>query len=150
MGPHFAMQPPESSAAANSITLCEDLCYLFLQSFIHIKMINSDEDCYYCLRTSFKTMAFFALQPPASASVAAAANSITLCEDLGRLFLLDMILGNADRLPCADLGWRGNPGNILLGAQGKIVCVCARACWCSLQCVLMICLGSFSNPGKTL
>lgn len=31
-------------------------------------------------------------------------------EDLGRLFTLDMLLGNPDRLPCAELGWRGNPG----------------------------------------
>lgn len=31
-------------------------------------------------------------------------------EDLGRLFTLDMLLGNADRLPCRELGWRGNPG----------------------------------------
>ena len=31
-------------------------------------------------------------------------------EDLGRLFTLDMLLGNADRLHCDELGWRGNPG----------------------------------------
>lgn len=31
-------------------------------------------------------------------------------EDLGRLFTLDMLLGNADRLHCRELGWRGNPG----------------------------------------
>ena len=30
-----------------------------------------------------------------------------------RLFLLDMLLGNPDRLPCEALGWRGNPHNIL-------------------------------------
>lgn len=35
-----------------------------------------------------------------------------------RLFLLDMLLGNADRLPCAALGWRGNPHNILFCTAG--------------------------------
>eukprot|EP00955_Chlamydomonas_euryale_P000566 6313-Chlamydomonas_euryale.AAC.1 len=29
-----------------------------------------------------------------------------------------MVLGNADRLPCIDLGWRGNPNNIMHGAAG--------------------------------
>jgi hypothetical protein len=31
-------------------------------------------------------------------------------EDLGRLLTLDMLLGNADRLHCDELSWRGNPG----------------------------------------
>ena len=35
---------------------------------------------------------------------------VATAEDLGRLFTLDMLLGNADRLPCSELGWRGNPG----------------------------------------
>ena len=35
-----------------------------------------------------------------------------------RLFLLDMLLGNPDRLPCEALGWRGNPHNILFAAAG--------------------------------
>ncbi|GAX74335.1 hypothetical protein CEUSTIGMA_g1784.t1 [Chlamydomonas eustigma] len=43
----------------------------------------------------------------------------SMFEDLGRLFLLDMVLGNADRLPCIDLGWRGNPSNIMHGARGS-------------------------------
>ena len=30
-----------------------------------------------------------------------------------RLFTLDMLLGNADRLACESLGWRGNSGNLL-------------------------------------
>jgi hypothetical protein len=41
-----------------------------------------------------------------------------LLEDVGCLFLLDMLLGNADRMPCADLGWRGNANNLLYGAPG--------------------------------
>eukprot|EP00879_Flechtneria_rotunda_P030333 GHRR01032956.1.p1 GENE.GHRR01032956.1~~GHRR01032956.1.p1 ORF type:complete len:525 (+),score=237.23 GHRR01032956.1:2495-4069(+) len=41
-----------------------------------------------------------------------------LLEDVGRLFLLDMLLGNADRMPCPELGWRGNASNLLYGAQG--------------------------------
>jgi len=41
-----------------------------------------------------------------------------LLEDVGRLFLLDMLRGNADRMPCADLGWRGNANNLLYGAAG--------------------------------
>jgi atypical dual specificity phosphatase len=35
-----------------------------------------------------------------------------------RLFLLDMLLGNPDRLPCEALGWRGNPHNILFAVAG--------------------------------
>jgi hypothetical protein len=34
------------------------------------------------------------------------------------MLLLDMLLGNADRLPCRELGWRGNAGNVLYGAPG--------------------------------
>lgn len=43
---------------------------------------------------------------------------------LGRLFLLDLILGNADRLPMKSLGWRGNPANLLWrsGTIGKQSC----------------------------
>ncbi|PSC74445.1 MAP kinase phosphatase with leucine-rich repeats 3 [Micractinium conductrix] len=40
-------------------------------------------------------------------------------EDLGRLFTLDMLLGNADRLHCTELGWRGNPENILYATSGR-------------------------------
>merc|ERR1719440_2056920 len=32
---------------------------------------------------------------------------------LGRLFVLDVLLGNADRLPIKSLMWRGNPSNVL-------------------------------------
>lgn len=35
---------------------------------------------------------------------------------LGRLFVLDLLLGNADRLPVKSLNWRGNPSNILWSA----------------------------------
>lgn len=37
-----------------------------------------------------------------------------------RLFLLDMLLGNADRFPCEALGWRGNPHNILYSDRGPL------------------------------
>ncbi|KAL4436854.1 hypothetical protein ABPG75_003993 [Micractinium tetrahymenae] len=40
-------------------------------------------------------------------------------EDLGRLFTLDMLLGNADRLHCRELGWRGNPENIIYATAGR-------------------------------
>lgn len=43
-----------------------------------------------------------------------------LLEDVGCLFLLDMLLGNADRMPCPDLGWRGNANNLLYGAPGGL------------------------------
>lgn len=33
---------------------------------------------------------------------------------LGRILMLDLILRNEDRLPCRQLGWRGNPANLLL------------------------------------
>lgn len=32
-----------------------------------------------------------------------------------RVLLLDMLLGNPDRLPCQRLMWAGNPGNLLAG-----------------------------------
>ncbi|RZR96081.1 hypothetical protein BHM03_00025034 [Ensete ventricosum] len=34
-------------------------------------------------------------------------------EALGRVFVLDLILRNEDRLPCPQLGWRGNEANLL-------------------------------------
>jgi predicted protein tyrosine phosphatase len=44
--------------------------------------------------------------------------------DLGRLLALDMLLGNADRLPCEALGWRGNAGNVLFSpAAGRLVAI---------------------------
>ncbi len=39
--------------------------------------------------------------------------------DIGRLFALDMLLGNADRLSCQALGWRGNDMNILCATSGR-------------------------------
>jgi len=39
--------------------------------------------------------------------------------DIGRLFALDSLLGNADRLSCQALGWRGNPENILCATSGR-------------------------------
>lgn len=33
---------------------------------------------------------------------------------IGRVLILDLILRNEDRLPCHQLGWRGNPANLLL------------------------------------
>lgn len=33
---------------------------------------------------------------------------------LGRTLVLDMVLRNEDRLVCHALGWRGNPGNLLV------------------------------------
>ena len=36
-----------------------------------------------------------------------------------RLLLLDMVLGNQDRLPLDSLGWRGNPGNLLFCPRGE-------------------------------
>ena len=40
------------------------------------------------------------------------------CLLLSRLFLLDMLLGNCDRLPCEELGWRGNPENVMYALAG--------------------------------
>ena len=33
---------------------------------------------------------------------------------LGRTFVVDLVLRNEDRLVCHELGWRGNPGNLLV------------------------------------
>jgi hypothetical protein len=53
---------------------------------------------------------------PAAFEGPAALRSI---DHLGRLFCLDMLLGNADRLPCDALGWRGNPANLLFASVGR-------------------------------
>mmetsp|Transcript_27287 Transcript_27287/g.49389 ORF Transcript_27287/g.49389 Transcript_27287/m.49389 type:complete len:521 (+) Transcript_27287:502-2064(+) len=45
-------------------------------------------------------------------------NLAASCRDLGRLFALDLLLGNSDRLPVKSLNWRGNPGNILWKQTG--------------------------------
>lgn len=34
-------------------------------------------------------------------------------ESLGRILMLDLIIRNEDRLPCRQLGWRGNSANLL-------------------------------------
>ena len=36
---------------------------------------------------------------------------------LGRMLVLDMVLRNEDRLVCHTLGWRGNPGNLLVTGE---------------------------------
>ncbi|XP_039114441.1 dual specificity protein phosphatase PHS1-like isoform X2 [Dioscorea cayenensis subsp. rotundata] len=36
---------------------------------------------------------------------------------LGRVFVLDLILRNEDRLPCRQLGWRGNSENLLFASN---------------------------------
>uniref|UniRef100_A0A6N2KUU5 Uncharacterized protein n=2 Tax=Salix viminalis TaxID=40686 RepID=A0A6N2KUU5_SALVM len=36
---------------------------------------------------------------------------------LGRVFLFDLVIRNEDRLPCRELGWRGNPANLLLAEK---------------------------------
>lgn len=33
---------------------------------------------------------------------------------IGRIFMLDLVIRNEDRLPCRQLRWRGNPANLLL------------------------------------
>jgi len=43
----------------------------------------------------------------------------TLFDEFGRLIALDMLLGNADRLQCQSLGWRGNPGNVIYATAGR-------------------------------
>ena len=37
-----------------------------------------------------------------------------------RLYLLDWLLGNADRLPCQPLNWRGNPENLRFCTGGPL------------------------------
>lgn len=55
-------------------------------------------------------------------------------EDLGRLFALDMLLGNSDRLKSDAMGWKkGNPGNVLWASagrwQGRLVAIDAVVQW---------------------
>ncbi|KAJ4850160.1 Very-long-chain (3R)-3-hydroxyacyl-CoA dehydratase [Turnera subulata] len=37
-----------------------------------------------------------------------------IAAELGRVFLLDLVIRNEDRFPCRQLRWRGNPANLLL------------------------------------
>jgi hypothetical protein len=51
-----------------------------------------------------------------------------------RVLLLDMLLGNPDRLPCGRLMWAGNSGNMLAGCDARLNCVSSRlmyaaTCW---------------------
>lgn len=47
-----------------------------------------------------------------------AKRACTTASELGRLFALDMLLGNADRMPCEALAWRGNLGNLMWARAG--------------------------------
>ena len=38
---------------------------------------------------------------------------------LGRVLMLDLILRNEDRLPCRQLGWRGNPANLMVSDRSS-------------------------------
>ncbi|WVZ71405.1 hypothetical protein U9M48_019996 [Paspalum notatum var. saurae] len=38
---------------------------------------------------------------------------------LGRVLMLDLILRNEDRLPCRQLGWRGNPANLMISDKSS-------------------------------
>lgn len=51
---------------------------------------------------------------------------VATAEQLGRVLVLDMVLCNPDRLPVAELGWRGNPNNLRCtagGAGGELLVV---------------------------
>ena len=61
---------------------------------------------------------FFASPPRRSPPLPRRARG-DLAEALGRVFVLDCLLGNADRLPCAEMGWRGNAGNLLLASKNE-------------------------------
>ncbi|CAD6238668.1 unnamed protein product [Miscanthus lutarioriparius] len=39
---------------------------------------------------------------------------------LGRVLMLDLILRNEDRLPCRQLGWRGNPANLMISDKSSL------------------------------
>ncbi|XP_048539854.1 dual specificity protein phosphatase PHS1 isoform X1 [Triticum urartu] len=39
---------------------------------------------------------------------------------LGRVLMLDLILRNEDRLPCRQLGWRGNPANLMISDRSSL------------------------------
>ncbi|CAA6654343.1 unnamed protein product [Spirodela intermedia] len=39
---------------------------------------------------------------------------------LGRVLLLDLVIRNEDRLPCRQLGWRGNPANLLFSDKSAL------------------------------
>ncbi|XP_074316515.1 dual specificity protein phosphatase PHS1 [Silene latifolia] len=53
-----------------------------------------------------------AFDSPETAEKAAAA--------LGRILMLDLVIRNEDRLPCKQLGWRGNFANLLLADKASV------------------------------
>ncbi|MCO5604189.1 hypothetical protein L7F22_058350 [Adiantum nelumboides] len=44
----------------------------------------------------------------------------TTAAGLARIFLLDLVLRNEDRLCCPQLGWRGNPANLLCAQESPL------------------------------
>ena len=63
---------------------------------------------------------------------------------LGRLFVLDLLLGNPDRLPSQSLQWRGNPSNVIWSGTGcvPIDAVVARR---PPRLLVQECVGCFSK-----
>lgn len=62
--------------------------------------------------------------PPLAQAPAAFASpraAVLTAEALGRLLFLDLVLGNSDRLPCRELGWRGNGNNVRFGTSAGAV-----------------------------
>ncbi|XP_074278372.1 dual specificity protein phosphatase PHS1-like [Silene latifolia] len=69
---------------------------LFLMSYVHGSPLLESQN---------------AFDSPESAEKIAAA--------LGRILMLDLVIRNEDRLPCRQLGWRGNFANLLLADRPK-------------------------------
>eukprot|EP01018_Ginkgo_biloba_P037189 Gb_03643 [translate_table: standard] len=81
------------------------LCCLFLKPRAVIRKLVkvTSRDCYVHGRPLFQCPCAFDTQEAAQKTAAA----------LGRILFLDLVLRNEDRLPCRQLGWRGNPANLL-------------------------------------
>lgn len=79
----------------------------FLYGKLHL---GGDINCYYCIGSYIHGSPLLesskAFSPREAACVTASS--------LGRVVMLDLILRNEDRLPCRQLGWRGNPANLMI------------------------------------
>lgn len=65
--------------------------------------------------------------------------------ELGAVFLLDMLLGNPDRLPSKQLGWRGNLDNLFICTFGvfkgnnsaNLQHTVSFSTWCKIVCIVI-------------
>jgi len=49
--------------------------------------------------------------------------SLSVAEELGAVFVLDLVVENCDRFPCAALNWQGNADNLIASSSGRVFAI---------------------------